>query len=110
MSFGKLNTHVFINNITASIASSWYPVDWVYGMNNERSISGSKTATSADEVVLELRTLVLNSGTTVADVISTATTWPSTAASFSAVIVGPYTHIRVRKVGASGAATVVGVV
>lgn len=110
-SFGKLNTHVFINNVTASVVSQWYKVDYNHGgMINERSISGTKVSAGNSELVLEVRTLVMNGNTTVADVIATATVWNSAATIFSAVLIGPFTHVRARRVGASAAATVVGVV
>lgn len=113
--FGKVTPHIFINNVTASFVSPWYPVDSIYGMHNERSISGTKVSAAGSEVVLELRTLVMarnaqGVNVTAADVIATATAWTSAITNFAAVVVGPFTHIRARRVGASAAATVVGMV
>lgn len=108
--FGQLTPHVFINNVTASVASSWYPVEYNHGgMQSERSISGTKVSAANSEVVVEVRTLIMSARSTVADVLSTATSWGGAVTNFSAIIVGPYTHIRARRVGTSAAATVVGV-
>ena len=119
MSFTTITPHSFLANVTASTVTDWYPIDYRHPGENLRGVVGSKTATSADTILLELRTLVVSAGTnssnapvvtTVADVITTATSWDQTVTTFSAVIQGPFTHVRVRKTGASAAATVVGLV
>lgn len=86
-----LNSHTFLSGVSASTATSWYPVDWRLGADQLRSIIGSKSST--DEVVLELRN---------STVISTATAWVSGVTNFQAVIQGPFTDVRIRKVGAGG--------
>lgn len=107
MSFTKLNTVTFLNAVTASTVTTWYPLDYTFDPGGTlRSVMGVKVATSADSVQLHLRTLS-SDGT---EVIATATTWDQTATNFSAVIQGPATHIRINKIGSSAAATVVGIV
>lgn len=108
---GKLTPHVFFNAAAGSANSSWYPLDYNNGsMANERSISGVKASAGDSEIVLEARTLVINNGVTAGDVIVTATSWGAAVVSFSAVLVGPFTHVRTRCVGPSvSAASVVGI-
>lgn len=96
------NIHVFLNAQVAASASGWYPVDWKYG-HQQRSVLANR---GGDEIVLE--TKVSAPGGTVS-VISTATSWTA-GTLVAAVLEGPFTHIRARKVGTSGACTVVGII
>lgn len=106
-----LKPHTFFAETTASVVSSWYPVDYRYSGENLRTVVGvfsGTTATSSDEVILELK---VSAGSD--SVISTATAWIASAAStngFSTVVTGPYTEMRVRKTGTTTGAKVLGVV
>lgn len=99
-----LNRHTFFDAQTVSAVSPWYPVDFRYAQIEQRSIMGTKTG-DADSVVVEVR--ILND---TVQVIATATTFAGSAGSFSAVLYGAFDAVRVRKVGSSAAATVLGIV
>lgn len=105
-----LHKHVFITSVTASTDSAWIPVDWKYHGIQQRAVSGFKVATSADSVDVLLRTTVTAADGLTYSVISTATSWGASVTNFSAVIQGPFEEIKVRKIGSSGAATVIGII
>lgn len=105
MSF-TLTPHTFFAEVSASTASSWYPVDWRSSGQQNRTIMGTKT--SAQTVHLEVKTSV--GGANPASVITTATSWAGGETIFGAVLVSPVTDVRVilTDVSGSGDATVVG--
>lgn len=116
MSFTRLKTHTFLNDVTASTVTDWYPIDYTTPGENVRGVMGTKVSAAGDSIILELRTLDVRIGkssnipVTAGDVIVTATTWAGSVTNFSAVIQGAYTHLRIRKTGSDAGATVVGVV
>jgi len=96
----------FLNAQAASAASSWYRVDFAYNGGDQRSIMGTRTDVDS-AVAVEVKTSI----SATLSVIATATVYTSAnGTNNSAVIQGAFTHIRIRKIGASGAATFVGVV
>ena len=102
-----LNTYTFLASVAVSSVSPWFPVDWRYAGIQQRSIMGTKGSSASDVINIELKTSV---AVTTDAVIVTATSFAGSVTVFSAVIQGPFTDIRVRKEGASAAATVVGIV
>lgn len=105
--FIKLNNYTFLNAVTASTVTPWIPLDYKLDPGGtQRTIMGSKVATSADTVDLQLRILTDDG----VEVITTATSWGASVTNFSAVIQGQATHARINKVGSSAAATVVGII
>lgn len=101
---------LFLNNISASAATSWVPVDWRNSGVQQRSIMGTKATSASDVLNVELRTSVTAADNSLISVITTATSFAGSVTTFSAVIQGPFQDIRIRKEGASAAATVVGLV
>ena len=109
MSF-TLSPKTFLSSVAASIATEWFLVDFRFQGIQERSIQGTKVSAASDTVHVELRTDGLDSQGATTTVITTATSWAGSVTNFSAVIRGPFQFIRIRKEGAGGAATVVGIV
>lgn len=97
-----INKHTFLDD-TSVAATDWVPVDYRYAGIQQRSVYGTKN--TADEIVVEVRI-----ETAETSVMTTATSWGSGVTNFGAVLQGPFTDLRVRKVGSSAAATVVGIV
>jgi hypothetical protein len=110
----SLREYVFLNSVAASTATNWVPVDYRFDGQQQRSIMGTKVA--GDEVYVELKTSAnvqdpVTKAQTAVVVIATATVYGTAASGpFSCVLTGPFTDIRIRKVFATGAATVVGVI
>jgi len=112
MTMQRLNPIAFLNNQTAATQSSWYPVDSAFAPSQARSIMGNFSTGSSDQVVVELLITGLDNSGNAVSVTATATSWAGGAgrSDFSAVLFGPFQQIRVRKVGASAAVNVVGLV
>ena len=97
----QLNTHTFLNGATAASASGLFFTDYRFNDIPERTIMG--TLTSGAEVRVLAYVDPVNF--LVAHTVSTVS-----ASSFSLVVAGPVAAIKVEKVGASGTATVQGLV
>lgn len=113
MTMQRLNPKAFFNNQTAAAQSSWFPVDCNFAASQARSIMGNFSTSAADQVVVELLISATDSSGSIVSVTATATVWTGSAtgrSDFSAVLFGPFQQIRVRKVGASAAVNVVGLV
>lgn len=113
MTMQRLNAVAFLNNQTAATQSSWYPVDSAFAPSQARSIMGNFSVSAADQVVVELLITAPDSSGNSVSVTATATVWTGSAtgrSDFSAVLFGPFQQIRIRKVGASAAVNVVGLV
>lgn len=90
-----------------------YNIDYRFDNDKLRSVSGVRSDTN-DAIYVLLETVVplfgqngVQTGTVI--VTATATVWTSAnSAQNSCVIQGPFTRIKLQKVGASGAATFVG--
>lgn len=110
----KLTPHVFMNAETSAGTYGLYPIDFSYDEERLRSISGTRADTN-DSIAVLLETVVPQysaNGTPLTSVVVTATATVFTSANGtynSCVIQGPFTRIKLQKVGASGAATFVGV-
>lgn len=112
-----LTPMVIIATVTATATSSWLPLDYRYSGAQNRSISGIRTDTNCPIKAL-VKTVVpgydkngVLSASLSTEVTATVTTWAAGGRGyFSTGIVLPATHVRVIKVNASGAATVVGVI
>lgn len=111
-----LTPHIFINNETsAGIYGEFRPIDFRFDEERLRSVSGTRADVN-DAVQILLDTIVpiyANDGTVTSELTVTVTATTFTSANGgvnSAVIQGPFTAIRLRKVGAAGAATFVGIV
>ncbi len=112
-----LTPQVIIATVTATTTSPWIPVDHRYSGVQDRSISGYRTDTNCPIKLLG-KTVVpgydkngVFSQALTTEVTATVTTWAAAGRSyFSTGILLPLTHIRVLKVNASGAATVVGII
>lgn len=92
-----------------------FTVDPRYSEDRLRSISGTRVDVSdAIHVLLETDVKVFGQNgelTSTVTVTATATTFTSTNGTFnSCVLQGPFTRIKLQKIGASGAATFVGYV
>lgn len=107
MSFIKLNAKTFLSSVATSTITAWIPLDYTLDVGGtQRTIMGSKVASSADSVELHL----MIQGDDGTQVITTATSWGASVTNFGAVIQGNATHLRINKIGSSAAATVVGIV
>lgn len=109
-----LSPHIFINAQTSAGTYGPFPIDYRYNNDKLRSISGTRADTS-DQIMVLLETLVPVYGqngviTSTVIVTATATVFTSANGTYnSCVIQGPFTQVKLQKVGASGAATFVGI-
>lgn len=91
-----------------------YNIDFRFDNDKLRSISGTRVDVN-DSIYVLLETVAPTYGqggviTGTVIVTATATVWNSTnAAQNSCVLQGPFTRVKLQKVGASGAATFVGI-
>lgn len=110
----KLTPHILMNAETSAGTYGPYPIDFVHEAGTLRSISGTRADTN-DVIQVLLDTIVPiygNDGTKTSSLTVTVTATSFTSANGgvnSAVLQGPFTQIRLRKIGASGAATFVGI-
>lgn len=102
-----LTKHVFLNAKTSAEASDWYSLDFRYNGDAKRTIIGTKAID--DVILIEVKNQVIKAGTTI-ESVSTTESVGSAVTAFDTALQGQFTHIRIRKVGTNGAATVVGVV
>lgn len=110
----KLTPFTFMSAQTAAGTYGPYPIDFTYDEERLRSISGTRADTN-DTIHVLLETVVPvfgqngDAGTSVV-VTATATSFTSAnGTSNSCVLQGPFTRVKLQKVGASGAATFVGI-
>lgn len=91
-----------------------YPIDYKYEQDKLRSISGTRADTN-DSIAILLETVVPQfgqNGDALTSIVVTATATVFTSANGnynSCVLQGPFTRVKIQKVGASGAATFVGI-
>jgi hypothetical protein len=110
-----LKTHTFLDNITASGATAWIPIDYKYSGTQNRSISGFRADINCP-IKLLTKTVIQNfdsngNKTTTTEVTATATVWDVSGRNyFSGALILPATHVQIVKVNSSGAATVVGII
>lgn len=111
----KLTPHTFMLATTSAGVYGRFAIDYAYDEDRLRSVSGTRSDTN-DWIYVLLETVVPvypNDGstpTTFVTVTATATVFTSANPSTnSCVIQGPFTHIKIEKVGTSGAATFVGI-
>ena len=112
-----LKPKVLIATVTATTTSNWFPLDCNYSGVQNRSISGYRSDTNCPiKAFVKTRVPgydgngVLSTALTI-EVTATVTTWAGGGRNyFSTGTLLPATHVRVLKVNASGAATVVGVI
>lgn len=110
----KLTPHVFMNAQTSAGTYGLFPVDPLYDEDRLRSISGTR-ADINDQIMVLLETVVPQfgqNGDAIASIVVTATATVFTSGNGtynSCVLQGPFTRIKLQKVGASGAATFVGI-
>jgi len=108
-----LTPHLFINAQTSAGTYGLFVIDPRYNEERLRSISGTRADTN-DQIHVLLETVVPqfgNDGNALTSIVvtATATTFTSTNGTFnSCVLQGPFTRIKLQKIGASGAATFVG--
>ncbi len=111
----QINPFILMNAETSagSYPAVPIPIDFRYDNDKLRSITGTRGDVN-DTITVLLETMVpiysntgkINSYVTA---IATATTWgASNANTNSCVLQGPFTRVFLKKVGASGAATFVG--
>lgn len=117
MSVTTLTPVLFMN---AATSAGTYPnvgflADFRYGEDKLRSISGTRVDVN-DTIHVLLETLVPQfalDGTPTTSIIVTATATSFTSSngtSNSCVLQGPFSRVKLQKVGASGAATFVGII
>jgi hypothetical protein len=114
MSDVKLNSHVFLASANGTTASPWYPVDYLYTSEQNRTVYVAKASA---EVVIETK-ISANSYDTnkkaYASVVISTVTAVTTANNTANILINwPFTDIRARTVTGTAAtnhSTVVGVV
>lgn len=113
----KLTPVLFMNAQTSAgtyPSTGAYLVDFTYDEERLRSISGTRADTN-DAIHVLLETAIPQfgqNGDVIASIVvtATATTFTSANGGFnSCVLQGPFTRIKLLKVGAAGAATFVGI-
>lgn len=109
-----LTPYLFMNAQTSAGTYGPYPIDFRYDQDRLRSISGTRADTN-DAIQVLLETVVPQfaldgtPGTSIV-VTATATVFTSANGTFnSCVLEGPFTRVKLQKIGASGAATFVGI-
>jgi len=91
------------------------PIDYKYDQDKLRSVTGTRASTD-DQIMVLLETIVPQfalDGTPITSIVVTATATIFTSANgayTSCVLQGPFTRIKLQKVGTGGAATFVGIV
>lgn len=104
-----LTPYLFVNAVTAAATYGPYRVDYRYDEERLRSISGTRVDVN-DTVHVLVETVVPGADGTSVTVTATATSFTSANGTFnSCVLQGPFTQVKIQKVGASGAATFVGI-
>lgn len=110
-----LTPTLLINAQTSAGTYGPFNIDYRYDEDRLRSISGTRADTN-DSVAVLLETVVPvfgQNGVQTSTVIVTATATVFTSAnpaSNSCVLQGPFTRVKLQKIGASGAATFVGII
>lgn len=108
--------HIFLNGATAASASATYPCDY---RSNEGSTQRNLYGTLQSGAEINIFITVTEAGSTGAPVTIThleatlsagSTEYTTATNSFSIVLNGPIDAIKVEKVGASGTATVIGII
>lgn len=106
---------LFMNAQTSAGTYGPFNTDYRFDQDKLRSISGTRADTN-DIIMVLLETVVPQfalDGTPAASVVVTATATVYTSANGtynSCVLEGPFTRVKLQKVGASGAATFVGLI
>lgn len=106
---------LFMNAQTSAGTYGPFSTDYRYDNDKLRSITGTRADTN-DSIAVLLETVVPQfalDGTTLTSVVvtATATVWTSANGTYnSCVLEGPFTRVKIQKVGASGAATFVGII
>ena len=107
MSSITLTPKTFLNAQVSATTTPWFPVDYRFDGDGQRTLIGTRVDIN-DIIHLDVRNYDPETG---AEAIVTATSWTNTnGTNNGCVINGQWTHMRVRKVGVSGAATFVGVI
>lgn len=109
-----LTPHVFMNAQSSAGTYGLYPVDPRYSEERLRSISGTR-ADLGDQIMVLLETVVPQfgqNGDAITSIVVTATATVFTSANGtynSCILQGPFTRVKLQKVGAGGVATFVGI-